>query len=171
MPMIAALWMFSVLPMLGPPSALLGTGIGSSSSHWRLISLQTACEAVLDDYCPGRYGFKVQSDGAYTAGPSPNGRQVVGRIKPDELRRLHQLMSKFSAESSVHDRAPKHPAMPGIKDQIYIEFVDGTAIRAYELGGSARQIRHISAWDDARRLHNVVHKLLARYYPQPFPSE
>ena len=168
--MVAALWMVSVLPMLGQPSALLDTSSGGPSSHWRQVSVQTACEAMQDDYCLGRYGFSVRSDGAYAAGPSPGGRKVVGRIKPDELKRLHQLMAKFSAKSPVQDRTPEQPAVPGIRDQIDIEFAGGNTVRAYELGGSARKIRHRGAWDDAKRLHDVVHKLLVHYYPNPFPQ-
>ena len=168
--MVAALWMVSVLPMLGQPSALLDTNSGGPSSHWRQVRVQTACEAMQDDYCLGRYGFIVQSDGEYTAGPSPNGRKVEGRIKPDELQRLHQLMGKFSVDSPVQDRTPEQPTVPGIKDQIDIEFAGWNTVRAYEVGGAGRKILHSGAWDDARRLHDLVHHLLAHYYPHPFPQ-
>jgi len=170
MPMIAALWMVSVFPVL-QQSALLDTNSGGPSPPWRHVRVQTACEAMQDDYCLGRYGFIVESNGAYAAGPSPSGRKVEGRLKSAELQHLHQLMSKFSGETSLQERIQEQPAVPGIRDQIDIKFASGSTVRAYEVGGPARKIRHGGAWEDARRLHDYVHKLLSYYYPKPFPSE
>jgi hypothetical protein len=139
-----------------------------SRFHWQRLLVQTACEAMHDDHCLGRYGFAVRSDGSYLAGPSPAGRRVEGRITPDELARLDHLADAFSAAGAAQE-LDSGPTLPGIKDQLDVEFDGGAAIRVYELGGPGRKIRYRGAWADATRLHAELRKLLERYYPTPFP--
>lgn len=139
------------------------------SGTWVDVREQTVCEAMQDDYCLGRYGFTIKRDGTFIAGPSPHGGKAEGRIKPQELRRLGELIAQLSANQSSGERTCDPGGFPGIRDQVDITFLGGSVTRAYDLGGSIGKICYIGVWDDVRRLHDYLHKLLGRYYPVPFP--
>jgi hypothetical protein len=143
---------------------------GRAAPHWQAVRVQTACEAMSDEFCLGRYGFAVRNDGAWLAGPSPAGRRLEGHITPEELRRLDRLAMRFSTAGALQVRQEAPRTLPGVKDQIDIEFGPGEVVRVYDLGGPDRKVRYRGTWEQATRLHAETRKLLARYYPTPFPS-
>jgi hypothetical protein len=51
-----------------------------------------------------------------------------------------------------------------------ITFPSGQVVRAYDLGGSIGKICYFGVWEDVRKVHAYLHKLLSRYYPVPFPK-
>jgi len=140
------------------------------SGTWIEVREQTTCEAMRDDYCLGRYGFTIKDDGTFIAGPSPQGSQVQGRTKPQELRRLGKLMSQLSPILARGERTCEPGGLPGIKDQVDVTFAGGSVVRAYDSGGLVGKICHVGAWEDVHRLHDYLHKLMTRYYPLPFPA-
>lgn len=157
------------LPMLLRAETADGNG-GRAAPHWQAVRVQTACEAMGDEFCLGRYGFAVRNDGAWLAGPSPAGRRVEGHITPEELRRLERLAARFSTAGALQVRLEAARTLPGVKDQVDIEFGPDQVVRVYDLGGPDRKIRYRGTWEQATQLHGETHKLLARYYPTPFPS-
>ncbi len=160
-----------ILMMLaGEPLATWGPAASPSSASWLSLREETRCEAMLDDYCLGRYGFTVNDDGSFIAGPSPRGTRTGGRITPQELKRLRELIAQFSATISTESRACEPEGLPGIKDQVEITFSDGRVVLIYDLGGRIGQACYVGSRDRVRDLHQYLHGLLAEYYPVPFPT-
>src|ERR1700738_3397857 len=93
---MTAVWLLITFMVSGEPMKIRSAASAMASAAWLEVREQTACEAMQDDYCLGRYGFAIKHDGTFIAGPSPQGKKVEGRIRQDELRRLRQLIARFS---------------------------------------------------------------------------
>jgi hypothetical protein len=165
---MTAFWLIGILTALGKPLALREDASGAPLPVWLEISERTTCEAMQDDHCLGRYGFTVKHDGTFLAGPSPHGRKVDGRVKSSELHRLGELVVQVSASATNGERICDPGGVPGIKDQVDVTFTIGQVVRAYDLGGSVGKICYVGSWDNARRLHQYLRKLMTQYYPVPF---
>jgi hypothetical protein len=122
-----------------------------------------------DDYCLGRYGFTIKSDGAFVAGPSDRGSKVDGRIKPVELRRLDDLIIQVFASPHTGGKVCRPGGLPGIKDQVDITLSTGSVVRVYDLGGSVGEECYLGTGNHVRKLHDYLRKMMTRYYPLPFP--
>jgi hypothetical protein len=162
-------WLLGIFLALGEPVAISDAAPATLSAAWLDVREQTACEAMQDDYCLGRYGFTIRQDGTFIAGPSAQGSKVEGRIARQELRRLRELIGRLSWGLSSGERICEPGSLPGIRDQVDITFADGSVARAYDLGGSVGKICHLGARDRARALHAYLRRLMTRYYPVPFP--
>jgi hypothetical protein len=169
-PVVTAFWLIGIIAGLREPLAFNDGKPDMPSATWVEVREQTACEAMQDDYCLGRYGFTIKRDGTFIAGPSGQGGKAEGRIKPQELRRLGELIAQLSANHSPGERTCDPGGPPGIRDQVDITFPSGRVARAYDLGGSVGKICYIGVWEDVRKLHAYLHRLLNRYYPVPFPK-
>jgi hypothetical protein len=165
-PLMIAVWLIGIVAAFGKPSV----SPDAPSTAWLQVSERVACEAMLDDYCLGRYGFTINSDGTFVAGPSGEGRKIEGRIRQQELQQLGALIHQLPASASNEDRRRTKGGLPGIKDQIDLTFASRSAVRIYDLGGSVGEICYIGRWDNVDRLHQYLHKLMTRYYPVPFPK-
>jgi hypothetical protein len=165
-PLMIVAWLIGIVAGFGKP---LVPSIGPAAA-WLQVSERTACEAMLDDYCLGRYGFAINSDGTFVAGPSREGRKIEGRIPQHELQQLGALIRQLPASASNEERRSNKGGLPGIKDQIDLALASGSVVRIYDLGGSVGEIRYIGRWDNVNRLHRYLHKLMTQYYPVPFPK-
>jgi hypothetical protein len=169
--MTVAAWMIAVLSMLGSPLLAADGGPGGPAPSWLEVRQSTACEAMRDEYCPGRYGFTVRRDGTFVAGPSDKGVEVSGRITDQESRSLRALLDGLSAQALAREDSLEQRSLPGVRDQLDIRFVDGSEIRAYDLGPAPNRIRFRGDWASCLRLHDFVAGLMRTYYPVPFPDK
>jgi hypothetical protein len=167
---MTAVWLIGIFAALREPLAFLDGAPSSPPTAWLEVKEQTACEAMLDEYCLGRYGFTIKHDGTFVAGPSAHGSQAQGRVKPQELRVLGELIDQLSPSLSSWEENCHSGGLPGIKDQVDITFTGGPVARVYDLGSSIGKICYIGNWDDIDRLHQFLRKLMTRYYPVPFPK-
>jgi len=127
------------------------------------------CEAMQDDYCLGRYGFTIRHSGAFIAGPTGRGSKAEGKIRLQELRRLRELIDRASTGLSSAKKTCEPGALPGIKDQVDVTFTGGTVVRVYDLGGSVGRLCYVGSRAQVRELQEYLHRLMAQYYPVPFP--
>jgi hypothetical protein len=167
-PLMIAVWLIDVVVALGMPSVSPDAQSIVPAAAWLKVSETAACEAMQDDYCLGRYGFTINNDGTFVAGPSGQGRKKEGRIRKKELRQLRELIRQMGLSASDKERSCDKGGLPGIKDQIDLTFTTGSVIRIYDLGGSVGEICYIGHREKVDRMHKYLHKLMSRYYPVPF---
>src|SRR5215472_8135969 len=122
-----------------------------------------------DEYCRGRFGFTIEQDGAFIAGPTPAGDSIRGKIRREELRRLRELIDGVTTSRARAETSCQQGGVPGVKDQVAVTFATGRTAFVYDLGGHVGMLCHTGEWDGVRALHDHLQKLLQRYYPVPFP--
>jgi hypothetical protein len=167
---MTAVWLIGSSIILGEAMEIRGAASAMAPAAWLEVREQTACEAMQDDYCLGRYGFTIKHDGTFIAGPSGRGSKAEGRLKRQELRWLRELIGKLSTTLPSGEKNCDPGGLPGIKDRVDITFSGGQVVRAYDLGGSVGKICYIGTWDRVRKLHEYLRELMTRYYPVPFPK-
>jgi hypothetical protein len=160
----------SIVAAPAEPVAIRAAAPRTLSATWLEVREQTTCEAMQDDYCPGRYGFTIKRDGTFIAGPSARGNHVEGQIRPPEVQRVGELIGRVSPTLSTGKVVCKPGGVPGIKDQVDIIFSDETVVRVYDLGGTVGKLCYIGGWNQVRNFHKYLRELMARYYPVPFPK-
>lgn len=148
----------------------MGTVSTTGGPAWLSVAEQTACEAMQDDHCLGRYGFAVYRDGSFLAGPGPENRKVEGQITPEEMHQLEELMQAISAETSAKSLTCESRGFPGNKDQIDVRFPRETVVRIYDLGGRPGRLCYHGEPRRVEQIHKYMHSLMERYYPIPFPG-
>lgn len=164
---MTAVWLIGGSISLGEPMEIHSAASAMGSAAWLEVREQTACEAMQDDYCLGRYGFTIKHDGTFIAGQSGRGTQAEGRIGRRELRHLREFIGQLSIMLPSHEKNCDPGGPPGIKDQVDISFSGGQVVRAYDLGGTVGKICYVGSWDRVRKLHEYLHEVMLRYYPVP----
>jgi len=145
------------------------SGEQSEGSSWDSIYEQRKCEAMSDNFCPGFYGFRVDNNGHYAAGPNENGKTKKGRISPAELVDLNRYVNAWVSAFNVNDPDCDHARlMPGTHEQIEITRADNSVVRIYDEGSTAGNICYRGGRDNVNTLREVIHRLTDKYYPQPF---
>jgi hypothetical protein len=146
----------------------------ASSAKWLEVQEQSACEAMLNDYCLGRYGFTIKFDGTYIAGPSDEGSKAEGRIERHELRMLRELIGPLSTALKMNSTMLKKNCepggLPGIKEQLDITFSGGRVVRVYDMIGTLGKLCYVGSRYRVHKLHKFLRGLMNQYYPVPFPS-
>lgn len=138
---------------------------------WKL-SYSKECSAGAAEDCEGLYGFLIQEDGRYLVGPAPEGQRVSGEIKSEELEGLRLALSPIT------DRIG--PEVVFEEECIQIEQRDQQRV-SLNLNRRGQELKVL--WIDgdstcfvgldregAEKLQTEVEKLVAAYYPQPFPD-
>jgi hypothetical protein len=164
-------FLMSTFVALGELLAIRAGASGLPSAPWLQVREQTVCEAMQDDYCLGRYGFAIAYSGAFVAGPSDRGIKTEGRIEPQELQRLRDLIIQTSSSLQGEGKSCQPEGLPGIRDRVEITFSGGEVVRVYDLGGKVGTACYVGNWHRVRELHEYLHSLMARYYPVPFPNK
>jgi hypothetical protein len=167
---VTALWPALLFASLGNRMVVTDQALGAMSGNWLQVREQTTCEAMQDESCLGRYGFAIHRDGTFLAGPSGEGGNAEGRIKPRELQQLEALMRRILPDAPGGQIPCKIGGPPGIRDQLDVTFMGESVVRIYDLGGSVGKLCYRGSRHDVERLHQYVHKLMTRYYPIPFPK-
>jgi hypothetical protein len=165
---VAAVVVASAMP--APPLARAAATLSGSPDSWVVVRQQTHCEAMQDKYCRGRYGFTIEPDGAFVAGPTPAGDSIRGKIGREELRRLRELIDRVAPSLTSAETSCRPGGVPGVRDQVEITLAAGHTVLIYDLGGHVGMLCHAGEWDGVRALHDHLQKLLERYYPMPFPQ-
>lgn len=166
---MSAVWLIGILPAWGEPLASPDSPSITPVALWAEVSERTACEAMQDEYCVGRYGFTIRHDGMFVAGAYGGGGVTEGKINPQELQQLGSLIGQASASALGGERTCSKGGLPGIKDQVDLTFAGGAVVRIYDLGGRVGEVCHVGSWDNVHRLHQYLRALMTRYYPVPFP--
>src|SRR5260221_13952401 len=83
-PLMIAVWLIDILTAFGKPLVSPDALSIVPAAAWLKVSERVACEAMQDDYCLGRYGFTIDSDGTFVAGPPGGGGQSHGGATPKE---------------------------------------------------------------------------------------
>ena len=125
------------------------------------------CEAVNQGFCLGEFGLTVDLQGNFTAGPSPSGKVVTGSITADELAALRATLAPV-VQSDRLACQPNNPVIPGTGSNAMVSFTDGSTATTFSSGGIQSCFRGGQAV--AQPFEDEFEKLLAKYYPIPFPS-
>ncbi len=154
--------------------ACVGQDPGSANiKQFATVKIQTSCEAMADTRCLGHFGFTADHEGNFTAGPGPSGNVVHGTITSEELRMLTESVEAQIASGEVltcHGHG-----VAGLTNQISASLVDGTKIDLFTSGLVPKGVRagsecFVGDRKKAGEVRDIVHRLLAKYYPLPFPS-
>jgi hypothetical protein len=169
--LMAAVYLaFCCLALIGNTQMAADRSIGISPRTWLRVREQMTCEAMRDEYCLGRYGFIIDREGKFLAGPSGEGKKAEGRMGSRETQQLEELMQPISPDAPASQMTCEAGGLPGIKDQVDVTFVGESIVRIYDLGGSPGQLCYRGNRTDVERLHDYLHVLMTRYYPIPFPK-
>lgn len=136
------------------------------SRRWRSIQEQTTCEAVAPGSCIGEYGFTIERNGKFTAGPSPAGLHVDGHLTATERQNLQRAAA---AISSISETCISSPLVPGSSDRLTLTLTDGRKRVVYRRE-SPNQTCFTGNREAATKLHDIVQSLMAEHYPQHFPQ-
>ena len=157
-------------------AAAIGLGLAACGSGnpggpdvtWVQVTETTACEALVPAFCVGVYGFTVTSDGRYTVGPASDGTTLQGALTDAERARISADAAPLAASPGGAEVCDSTGSVPGVGDSIDLTDSRDVVTRVYELGvktcyrgGRAQVVQ----------LHTDLKALMARYYPQPFPSQ
>jgi hypothetical protein len=148
-----------ILPVvIGEPLASHKVVADEQPPFWLEVREQTACEAMQDDYCLGRYGFTIKRDGTFFVGPSSYGGKAERIIESSELRGLGYLIGQLDPDTSKWKNVCIQGGLPGIKDQVDVTFSDGVVGRIYDLGSNLGKICHLDTWGHIQELHAYLRK-------------
>ena len=160
--------------ILSPITLLLSViicGCGSSpgpTMQWAQLSEQSSCEAMDPSSCPSAFGFTVDAQGNFTAGPSPSGKIIQGAITAQELSTLNADANAILLTGAAqHCQSSQEPA--GSSDAITASSAANMRLNIYSdnaLKGTC--FAHSEA--AATALRDFFHQLQGKYYPVPFPS-
>lgn len=163
-----------VLPAVVAMLTLFAAGCGGSNppmhtlSDVASVSEQSFCEAMDPTRCPGTFGFAVDNQGNFTAGPSPTGKVVQGKITSDELTTFQSLLSIQLGASGNGSTCSAIPLIAGVGDTIKAAFTNNTQTNLFsDVGGQQCFLGSTAAGTQFR---DFFHQLLTKYYPIPFPS-
>ena len=154
-------------------SIACGTGkMPITVGQWTRISEQTSCEVLNPAYCSGLYGFAIDKTGAFTAGPSPGGEVVQGKITVDELSALSAAANNYLMSVTQQASCQLNPAFPGVGDIITMVTTNMNELGVYISGGGVPpNFTCVSAdMDRTAALISSVQQLRRKYYSVPFPS-
>lgn len=166
--------------------AFLLLGLGAAAGHaqdpipantnpFSTIKIETRCEAMVDNACLGRFGFAVDSQGNFTAGPDPSGKTAQGVITPTELESLANSIVELNKSEETLGCKPQG-AIPGAV--LHISVVYAADGKKADIFFSARQAHFRVQGNEClggplqkeRAVRAAVSKLLAKYYPVPFST-
>jgi hypothetical protein len=142
-------------------------GAQTAPSDWT-VAVSTSCEAMVPDYCQGRFGFRITAGSAFLVGPNPDGRSFSGYLRKDEGRELYsaaeQVLAGINAQSV---ECHVYPEIPGVAETVVILAKGRTVV----LRGAGGRLGHGCAPGDAladARLFTLADRLMRQYYPKPF---
>jgi hypothetical protein len=129
-----------------------------------VVSVVASCEAMLKEYCPGAYGFRINQPGVFVAGPSPEGRARNGRTVEKPLFALARRALADPANSNV--ACPMLGPIPGTRETITVSLKDKTLVLKGEAG--TLDSRCSGAIDTLAKLFKAADATMRRHYPVPF---
>ena len=119
-------------------------------------------------YCQGRFGFRMTVDGAFVAGPDPDGRSVSGYLRNVEAQELRSAAEQVL--EGVNARSVEchiHPEIAGVVESVVVSGNGRTVVLRGASGRLGRACAPGDAVADAR-LFEMADRLMRHYYPKPF---
>jgi hypothetical protein len=166
--MAVTLWSMGLIASCG--HALPNAPLAPARGAWQSVNESTQCEALLPAFCVGLYGFSIDHQGQYTAGPSPAGHTVTGALTADEFTVLNRAAQAVAGSALTQPLACDQTGpVPGASDQIMLTGIEGQASVIYRSQGGRRSTCYAGGKHQAQRLHDALHTLMLKYYPSPFP--
>jgi hypothetical protein len=129
-----------------------------------VVSVVASCEAMLKEYCPGAYGFRITEPSVFVAGPSPEGRARNGQAVETPLFALARRALANPANSSV--ACPMLGPIPGTRETITVSLKDKTLVLRGEAG--TLDSRCGGSIDTLAKLFKAADATMRRHYPVPF---
>lgn len=145
----------------------LGTGPASADDSWRVV-VRAQCEAMAPGACLGAYGFEMKADGVFSAGPSPAGRSVGGRMDAKDHKALASAVARVLADPEAGEVAcGPIRGVPGAGETVAIS-ANGRDL-VLRGGGGALDHRCVRGPVDTMDfIFRAAHRAMARGYPRPF---
>ncbi len=141
----------------------------ASATTWKLHYENRCAEP---ERCLGGYGFTLQEDGSFQAGPGPNQEVWNGHLNGDELATLQAGIQ--SLEAGVQARTNPDPECQSsiqLADEREVIEVSRAGMGREWISTRAGQLCHITAdGSQAAAFHQSVLRVLRNHYPTPFPS-
>ena len=139
-------------------------------AKWKSIHEKTTCEAVAPGSCIGEYGFTIDANGKFTAGPAPSGLHVEGKLTPAELKKLQQAIADDAAKGEgLSEMCTASRAIPGSSDRLTVMSSRGRERIVYRRE-RPNETCFTGNRDAATKLHDVMQSLMAEHYPPHFPQ-
>ena len=129
-----------------------------------VVSVVASCEAMLKEYCPGAYGFRIAEPGVFVAGPSPEGWARNGQAVQTPLFALARRALADPANSSV--ACPMLGPIPGTRETITVNIKDKTLVLKGEAG--TLDSRCGGSIDTLAKLFKAADATMRRHYSVPF---
>ncbi|MGK5086234.1 hypothetical protein WDW86_01645 [Bdellovibrionota bacterium FG-2] len=143
------------------------------------FSLQNPCTDTPLDQCVGAYKFSISSSGAYSMGPTPEGKTKTGKIGENELKLLQAGLAKtleeMEKQNSTTERclsfedarmAELDPTLPNDTLALTACGKTLTVLRSQQEEVCFNTPSPITA----AQLHQSLRALAERYYALPFPN-
>jgi len=132
----------------------------------------TACEAMDNVSCSGRFGFQIDSAGNFTAGPSFVQKvSVHGTITASELSALAIVANTYLGSASGSKFCFGGATIPGAGEVVTITKV-GATDPSVVLSTLPDPVSCLQADPNATKaLVAEIDQLRQKYYPVPFPGE
>ena len=111
----SVVWVIGVIVAISEVLAVSLAASTRPAAPWVEIRESTACEAMQDEYCLGRYGFRIRAEGTFVAGGSGAGRTIEGRIATGELQQLNLLIRGVATDVQDTEKRCRKGSVPGIK--------------------------------------------------------
>jgi hypothetical protein len=156
----------SMLALIVLWGAFSGCGSAGPTMQWERLAETATCEAMNPAYCPAGNSFTVDTQGNFTAGPSPSGKTVKGQITAQELVTLNaDANAVLLAGAALHCHSGA--SVPGSSDMIDAFSASGMQLPVYTtINGEC--FAHSDS--SGTTLRNFFQQLRSTYYPIPFPS-
>ena len=157
--------------ILAAASCLLLAGCGGGSDGaslhaaplWSAVGDKTTCEAEQPAACSGYYGFTIDSQGNYSAGPNPQGQSATGALSAAEWSQLQAAANTLSSDIQAEPTAlcTTQPATAGTSDTVQITVA---GVPFYVQDGANRLCAYGGHTADSTALIDLVDTLRAKYY-------
>jgi hypothetical protein len=129
-----------------------------------VVSVVASCEAMLKEYCPGAYAFRITEPGVFVAGPSLEGRARNGQAVEAPLFALARPALADPANSNV--ACPVLGPIPGTRETVTVSLKDKTLVLKGEAG--TLDSRCGGSIDALAKLFKAADATMRRHYPVPF---
>jgi hypothetical protein len=129
-----------------------------------VVSVVASCEAMLKEYCPGAYGFRITEPGVFVAGPSPEGCARDGHAVETPLFALARQALADPANSGV--ACPMLGPIPGTRETVTVSLKDKTLVLKGEAG--TLDSRCGGSIDTLAKLFKAADATMRRHYSVPF---
>jgi hypothetical protein len=133
------------------------------------VTVRTTCEAMIQRYCQGAFGFNISPEGHWRAGPDPaSGRIQEGQITSEELLPLRITTDRvFSLDAVQRQNCSIRPILPGVSETVVLMVPSQWAVTLRGEGGKIDPSCG-AANSDYGVTFNLADELMRRYYPRPF---